>query len=98
MERPSYWYEAYKTVYGFLTGRKRDYQMVFGSPAGQRVLEDLMVFCRANDTCFNENERVTMMLEGRREVYLRICKHLKLSPEQLVDMFGGQPVVPRKDE
>jgi hypothetical protein len=70
-----------------LTDRKRAYQAAFGSPAGQAVLNDLAVFCRARETCVIPGDRDrTFVLEGRREVILRIRDHLDLSPEQLVDI------------
>lgn len=73
--------------------RKRAaYRAVFGSPAGQIVLADLMDFCRATDTCFHDDPRKHAMLEGRREVWLRVEHHLQLPPEQLYAIFGGTPV------
>lgn len=36
------------------------------------VLTDLASFCRAHDTTFHTDERTHAMLEGRREVFLRI--------------------------
>lgn len=74
----------------FLRGRKTDYQLVFkGGPAGERVLEDLARFCRANETCFHEDPRLHAVLEGRREVWLRIQRHLDLSTEQLFSLYSG---------
>lgn len=71
-----------------LTDRKTAYQVAFGSQAGQAVLNDLMPFCRARDTCVIPGDRdLTYVLEGRREVYLRIRDHLDLTPEQLVERY-----------
>lgn len=74
----------------FLRGRKRSYQLTFGQPAGQEVLIDLARFCRANETCFDADPRVHAVAEGRREVWLRIQRHLNLSSEDLLALFAGQ--------
>lgn len=77
-------------VMTFLRSRRRNYQLAFGSPAGREVLVDLARFCRANETCVIPNDRdKTLVLEGRREVFLRIQQHLNLTSEQLFDLFGG---------
>jgi hypothetical protein len=52
----------------------------------QIVLKDLAEFCRANSSTFQEDARVHAVLEGRREVWLRIQKYLKLSPDELWDL------------
>lgn len=82
--------EAIGRVVDFLRGRKRDYQTVFGSPVGQRILTDLAVFCRATETCFDPDERLHAVAEGRREVFLRIANHLNLSTEQLYAIYSGK--------
>jgi len=43
----------------------------------------LAAFCRAEETTFNLDPRVHAVLEGRREVFLRIQNHLNLSSEDL---------------
>lgn len=71
-----------------LTERKVAYQITFGSQAGQAVLNDLKPFCRATRTCVVPGESdMTYVLEGRREVYLRIREHLDLTPEELFDLY-----------
>lgn len=71
----------------FLFGRQRAYRMVFGGPVGQAVLVDLAKFCHAHKPCFHPDPRLHAVLEGRREVWLRIQHHLNLSPEQLWDLY-----------
>ena len=67
---------------------KRAYQLAFGSPAGEAVLTDLEPFCRAKETCVVPGDRdKTFVLEGRREVFLRIKDYLDLTPEQLREKF-----------
>lgn len=72
-----------------LSDRKRAYQLAFNmEAAGQAVLMDLATFCRANETCVVPGDRDrTYVLEGRREVYLRIRDHLDLTVEQLVEKY-----------
>ncbi len=77
-------------AFEFLRTRKRNYQLTFGGPAGQEVLVDLAKFCRANDTCYDNDPRKHAVAEGRREVWLRIQRHLNLSPEQLNALYNPQ--------
>lgn len=78
-------------TFEFLRFRKRDYQNTFATPAGARVLVDLAKFCRADDSCFHEDPRLHAVLEGRREVWLRIQKHLNLTPDALYGIYAGNP-------
>lgn len=72
----------------FLTERKRNYAGSFKGKDGEMVLADLASFCRADESTFHEDPRVEGILQGRREVWLRISKHLNLTPEQLVRHFN----------
>lgn len=67
----------------FLTERKRAYQLAFDSPAGQAVLRDLVRYCRAKITTAGEP-----MLEGRRQVFLRIQQHIELDTAQLYELYA----------
>lgn len=89
--------EAFGQTIDFLRGRKQAYQITFGTSAGQRVLSDLAVFCRANDTCFDPDPRLHAVAEGRREVWLRIQRHLNLSSEELFVLTGGQTIFKPKE-
>jgi hypothetical protein len=87
--------DLYDRVMSFLTQRRRAYKMAFGSPAGKEVLKDLATFCRARETCVVaerghpvDRER-TLVLEGRREVFLRISQHMNLTEPELYALFGG---------
>lgn len=72
----------------FLADRKNAYLLVFNTPAGKIVLEDMALFCRARETCVVPGDRDrTYVLEGRREAYLRIRDHLDLTVEQLLEIF-----------
>ncbi len=68
--------------------RKLSYQMTFqkSSPYAQHVLRDLAKFCRAHDSTFTTDDRTTYMLEGRREVWLRLQNHLNLTLDEIYDL------------
>lgn len=53
------------------------------SETDKAVLEDLARFCRANESTFDPDPRVHAVLEGRREVFLRIMDHVGLGSEEL---------------
>jgi hypothetical protein len=72
-----------------MTERKRAYQLAFHGPAGEAILIDLTSFCRGRETCVVPGDRdSTMVLEGRREVYLRIRDHLDMTVEELVNRYS----------
>ena len=77
---------------GFLRDRKTSYCLTFQpeQPANMAVLEDLARFCRANESCVVPGDHdKSLVLEGRREAFLRIQQHIRLSPEQLFRLYGG---------
>lgn len=49
----------------------------------QQMLSDLARFCRANETTFHQDERLHVLVEGRREVWLRIQRFLNISEADL---------------
>ncbi len=70
--------------------RQRAYLLAFNreEAAGAAVLADLAIFCRADETCVVPGDRDrTYVLEGRREVFLRIQDHLRLTTEALVQKY-----------
>lgn len=70
--------------------RKRCYQQTFTTMAGQETFKDLATFCRARETCVVPGDTyMTGVLEGRREVFLRIQEHMMLTPEQLMTLYTG---------
>jgi hypothetical protein len=69
----------------------RAYGIVFGSPSGQIVLTDLVAFCRASETCYVAGDtHATAMLEGRREVFLRIQQYSKLTFDEILRLRQGR--------
>ena len=75
----------------FIHSRRLAYVQTFASPTGQVVLADLARFCRANKTTFNADPRLHAVAEGRREVFLRIQEHLRLTDEQLWALYAPAP-------
>jgi hypothetical protein len=67
----------------YLSRRRTAYVKTFTGPFGGEVLEDLAKFCRATETTFHPDPRVHAVAEGRKEVWLRIQRHLQLSDDQL---------------
>lgn len=69
--------------------RGEAYRETFRGVLGERVLADLAKFCRANTTCFHMDPRAHAVAEGRREVWLRIQRHLNLTDEQVFNLAQG---------
>lgn len=83
-----------RATYEFLRGRARAYMLCFRTPAGMEVLADLAKFCRANEPCWSADPREHALQEGRREVWLRIEKHVRLTPDQLYAIYTGRTFDP----
>ena len=71
-----------------LDERRAAYSRVFefGNPTRddlQLVLKDLARFCRADASTYHPDARQSAMLDGRREVWLRIRDHLMLGIDDL---------------
>lgn len=79
-----------QTARDFVDERQQAYRQAFSGPRGELALEDLAKFCRAFESTFHPDPRVSAQLDGRREVFLRIASHLELSREQLWRMFGAR--------
>ena len=85
--------EAALRTLDFVRRRKQNYQRTFMNPIGQEVLRDLADWCRANETCVIPGDRDrTLILEGRREVWLRIQQHLNLSANHLFELYTNKPI------
>lgn len=81
--------ELFEAMKGFLFNRQKAYQEVFkaDSELAKIVLKDLSKFCRGDESTFHQDARAHAVLEGRREVWLRIRKHLDLPSEDLLDYY-----------
>ena len=83
--------ESAGKLFDFLKRRRLAYQLTFrrDNYAAQEVLIDLARFCRANETTFHADPRISAVLQGRHEVWLRLINHLHLSSEQLFALYNG---------
>lgn len=80
----------------FLMRRRHAYRLTFLSPPGKEVLADLSRFCFANKTTVHPNRDLSLILQGRREVWLRIANHMNMTPDELWKLYaeGENPHVP----
>jgi hypothetical protein len=76
------------TLKQIFTGRAVAYNQVFSKDNQFRdtVLKDLARFCRAHKSTFHPDPRIHAMLEGRREVWLRIIENLELSSDEIYQL------------
>lgn len=76
----------------FLRRRQTAYRAVFtpDNVYTEEVLRDLAKFCRAHESTFHAEHTVSDRLDGRREVWLRLQQHLRLSDEELWKLFHGK--------
>ncbi len=65
------------------------YQIAFSGPSGQLVLADMKRFCRAGSPCWDADPRIHALLEGRREVFLRVDDQINLPVEELLQRRVG---------
>lgn len=71
-----------------LRWRQPAYRKTFDNPEGRKVLADLRRFCRATVPTADVNSvHTTYLLEGRREVWLRIMAHLELTDEDVYKLI-----------
>lgn len=89
--------EFFEKLRRALFSRQMAYRRVLGgqSPEQRLVLKDLARVCRAHESTMVQgkvmlDERAHAFMEGRRWVWLRIQDHLKLTPEQLWDLYDGR--------
>jgi hypothetical protein len=77
----------------FLRRRQRAYIDTFNlhSPNVQLILKDLARFCRAHKSTGHKDPIVAARLDGRREVWLRMQQHLRLSDANLWSIMDGRP-------
>lgn len=54
------------------------------------VMADLAKFCRANESTMDTDPHIHALLEGRREVWLRITKFLNLTDQELWKIYGKE--------
>ncbi|MDH4185521.1 MAG: hypothetical protein OEV08_00870 [Nitrospira sp.] len=83
-----------------LKRRALAYQRVFlgHGPDTNAVLDDLAKFCRAHESTFHVEPTMSDRLDGRREVWLRLQHHLRLSDDQLWYLYGNHALPPDTKE
>lgn len=75
----------------FYSEWKTAYQLAFGK-GDNPAFADLAAFCFERKTCVVPGDRdQSFVLEGRREVILRIRNFLDLTPEELVNLYTTRP-------
>lgn len=84
---------ALRALRDFIRNRRVAYQKTFLvdghiAPYAQEVLHDLALFCRAYESTFHKDPRAHAVLEGRREVWIRIQNHLHLTDDQLLKLHA----------
>jgi hypothetical protein len=78
-----------------LSELQQAYCTTFMGAAGQIVQEDLADFCRANESTFDADPRMHAVLEGRREVWLRIQNTINLTVAQQFALYAR--LVPQRE-
>ncbi len=68
---------------------QKAYQIAFSGASGTAVLADLRRFCRADQPCWDADQRIHALLEGRREVFLRLNDQINLPVEDLLQRRVG---------
>lgn len=79
-----------ETLKDFFVTRKQAYQNVFNpeSEMVKKVMKDLIPFCRFDRTAFHADARAHAILEGRREVMLRIKDHVNMTMDEFLLKYG----------
>lgn len=61
------------------------------------VLKDLAKFCRAHESTFSPDPRAHAVLEGRREVWLKIQEYLQLNVDEIYELHKIKEIRPPKE-
>lgn len=88
----------YQRILDFLRLRKRAYQFTFGRPEDNEALKDLARFAHIGKAPFHPNQRLNDILIGRQEMFFRIIDHLKLSPDELHQLYSKPSTIQPKGE
>ncbi len=83
--------DALARTLDFLGFRKRAYLLAFPKEHHRQnpVLVDLARYCHINEECPHTDPLEIGKWLGRREVFLRIQRHIYLTPEELFAIYGG---------
>jgi hypothetical protein len=70
--------------------RRHAYRTTFNGPLGREVLKDLAKFCHAHESTFHPDTRLSAVMQGKHDVFLRIAHHLNLTDQQLWSLYDGR--------
>jgi hypothetical protein len=84
--------DTVSAIKNLFKSRAHAYRMVFDekNQYTKTVLKDLAKFCRAHESTFHKDERQHAVLEGRREVFLRILEHLNLEADEFMALHRAK--------
>lgn len=90
----TYLEEALQKLKRFFTRRQTSYRKVFNTQSTDviEVLHDLAKFCRAHETAFDPDPRITALFQGRREVWLRLEHHLQLTSDEFWQLYKRKDI------
>lgn len=70
---------------------KADYQLVFGTKEGKRVLDDIMAYCHVVEPLTGSiDTNAVMIREGRRDAALTILQKLNWDERKFVEEAEGE--------
>lgn len=87
MEPTKAYREAAHKLKRFIFRRQAAYLDTFAGPRAETVLQDIANFCRACKTIYTSEERASWILEGRRQVWMRIQDQLRLTQDELWRLY-----------
>lgn len=87
-----------KDLHDYYHNRCIAYGRIFDekSPYTTTVLEDLAKFCRGSESTFHADARLHALMEGRREVWLRIKEFLTHNADQMLEKHSYEPQTKEK--
>lgn len=75
------------TICAILSGDAEAFRATLTGVQTERVLADLHRFCHAATPTFDpQSDRISAFREGRREVWLRIQAHMRITDDQVRDL------------
>lgn len=78
---------ALQRALDFLRLRKRAYGLTFQKGMQNEAIKDMAKFAHIGKAAYNKDQRLNDILIGRQEMFFRVVDHLKLSPEELYDLY-----------
>jgi hypothetical protein len=68
-----------------------DYQQVFNTDSGKRVLEDILSYCHVLEPLLGSIDTNSIIIrEARRDVAITILQKLNWNEKDFMEMIGGQ--------